>query len=213
METDNGAAFAKLRESAEKYAELLRFFALLVCGTAMGLIFNALSGYEYSSSLLDRARHCFAPPFEGISGFFPVFLAVVQSAGRDIVYVMLLYLFGLTYICRQCCSVFLTLCGASVGVSAGVLATAASEKLIETAHPVACSVCFLLLSCLTALLYVLTSCFAERASVLFRGLSERSPNMVFTARFAVYCLACAASVGAVIIMRAVYLFAIHMLTL
>ena len=36
METDNGAAFAKLRESAEKYAELLRFFALLVCGTAMG---------------------------------------------------------------------------------------------------------------------------------------------------------------------------------
>ena len=204
METDNGAAFAKLRESAEKYAELLRFFALLVCGTAMGLIFNALSGYEYSSSLLDRARHCFAPPFEGISGFFPVFLAVVQSAGRDIVYVMLLYLFGLTYICRQCCSVFLMLCGASVGIS---------EKLIETAHPVACSVCFLLLSCLTALLYVLTSCFAERASVLFRGLSERSPNMVFTARFAVYCLACAASVGAVIIMRAVYLFAIHMLTL
>ena len=146
METDNGAAFAKLRESAEKYAELLRFFALLVCGTAMGLIFNALSGYEYSSSLLDRARHCFAPPFEGISGFFPVFLAVVQSAGRDIVYVMLLYLFGLTYICRQCCSVFLMLCGASVGISAGVLATAASEKLIETAHPVACSVCFLLLS-------------------------------------------------------------------
>lgn len=213
MDTDNGAAFAKLRESAEKYAELLRFFALLVCGTAMGLIFNALSGYEYSSSLLDRAMHCFAPPFEGISGFFPVFLAVVQSAGRDIVYVMLLYLFGLTYICRQCCSVFLMLCGASVGISAGVLATAASEKLIETAHPVDCSVCFLLLSCLTALLYVLTSCFAERASVLFRGLSERSPNMVFTARFAVYCLACAASVGAVIIMRAVYLFAIHMLTL
>ena len=90
METDNGAAFAKLRESAEKHAELLRFFALLVCGTAMGLIFNALSGYEYSTSLLDRARHCFAPPFEGISGFFSVFLAVVRSAGREIVYVMLL---------------------------------------------------------------------------------------------------------------------------
>lgn len=29
METDNGAAFAKLRESAEKYAELLRFLHCL----------------------------------------------------------------------------------------------------------------------------------------------------------------------------------------
>lgn len=83
METDNGAAFAKLRESAEKYAELLRFFALLVCGTAMGLIFNALSGYEYSSSLLDRARHCFAPP-KGYPAFSRCFLRWYRAQGETL---------------------------------------------------------------------------------------------------------------------------------
>ncbi len=212
MEESGGSEISKLQKIVEKHAQLLRFFALLVSGMALGLIFNALCGYEYSDSLLEHVRHCFSPPFDGGKGFFYVFGAIIHSAQVDIAAALLIYLFGLTYICRQGCSSLLVLRGVGLGISAGVLAAAAADKIIETAHPIACSVCFLGVSCAVSVLMVLSSCFAQRASVLFRGLSERSPNMIFTVRFAVYALACAATVGAVILVRALYLILIYLFT-
>ena len=51
---------AKFQKNAQKHAELLRFFALLISGTAIGLIFNAICGYEYSQALVERVRLCFS---------------------------------------------------------------------------------------------------------------------------------------------------------
>ena len=208
MEESVNTGAAKLHTLFEKHTQLLRFFALLISGIALGLIFNAICRYQYSSSLLDRVRNCFAPPFDGADSPISVFRVILSSSGVDIVLILLIYLFGLTYICRQGCSAILIL----RGVALGVLASSAASKIIETEHPVVCSVCFLGAFCAVSVLFVLVSCFAQRASVLFRGLSERSSNMIFTARFAAYALACAASVGAVILLKAIYLLLIYLFT-
>ena len=212
MEESVNTGAAKLHTLFEKHTQRLRFFALLISGIALGLIFNAICRYQYSSSLLDRVRNCFAPPFDGADSPISVFRVILSSSGVDIVLILLIYLFGLTYICRQGCSAILILRGVALGVSVGVLASSAASKIIETEHPVVCSVCFLGAFCAVSVLFVLVSCFAQRASVLFRGLSERSSNMIFTARFAAYALACAASVGAVILLKAIYLLLIYLFT-
>lgn len=204
---------AKFQKNTQKHAELLRFFALLISGTAIGLIFNAICGYEYSQALVERVRLCFSPPFDGVSGFFGIFGVVTDAAGTDMILTLLVCLFGLTYITRQGCSLLLMLRGVFLGLSAGILAVSAAGGVIDTPHPALCSVLNLLFASVTSVILVFLSCFAGRASTLFRGLSDRSPNMIFTARFGTYCLAFAAAIGAEIILKAIYLLFIYLLTL
>lgn len=211
MGTDVGK-ISKIKKTAAEHAELIRFFALLISGVAIGLIFNAVCGYEYSFSLTEHVRFCFTPPFDGVSGFFGIFGTVIYAAGTDIVLVLLVFLFGLTYICRQSCSLLIILRGVFLGLSTGILAVSASGGTLECPHPVICSFVYILHSAVISLLLVFLSHFAERASTLFRGLSERTSNMIFTARFGAYFIAAAASSGAVIILRSLYLILIHMLT-
>lgn len=212
MEND-AKKISKIKKTAEEHFELIRFFALLISGAAIGLIFNALCGYEYSFSLIERVRYCFSPPFEGAVGFFGVFGRIISSAGLDVILILLVYLFGVTYICRQSCSALVILRGVFLGLATGILAVSASGGVINAAHPVLCSVLYLLHSAITSMILIFVCCFACRASTLFRGLSERTSNMVFTARFGAYLLAAAATSGAMIILEALYMTLIHLLTI
>lgn len=198
---------------ASEHSSAVRAFAVLVAGTAIGLIFNAVCGYEYSDALIARASESFFPPFEGVAGFFDVLRCVSKAAKIDVLLFMLIALFGVSYICRQGCTLLIMARGVGLGVSVGVLATLAAGGMLKTKHGGACAVTYLLFSSLLSVVLVFFSSFAERASSVFHSLAERETGVIFTAKFGAYLVVCIAAEGAVLITRAVYMLAIHILTL
>lgn len=200
---------SEIRENAAKYADAIRYLAMLVCGTAMGLIFNVMCGYEYSTSLSEYIRYCFLPPFENVHGFFEVLKIILKASRTDALLLLLVFMFGVTYICHQGCNAILILRGFALGISTGALATAAAAQAINVKHPLLSSAIFLLTYCAISILSVLAACLASRAAVVFRGLSERVPNLIFTARFGIYLLSFAAAEGLAVILKTVYLVFIH----
>lgn len=209
----HGEIRSGIERVAGEHSASIRAFAVLVAGVAIGLIFNAVCGYEYSAALVERAAGSFYPPFEGVAGFFDVLMRVADASSVDAVLFLLSAMFGVSYICRQGCTLLIMARGVGLGVSVGVLATLAAAGMLKTKHGGACAVVYLLFSSVITVLLVFFSSFAERASGVFRGLSERDSGVIFTARFGAYLVVCIATEGAVLILRAVYLLFIHILTL
>lgn len=209
----NGNIRSEIEHMAGEHSAAIRAFALLVAGTAIGLIFNAVCGYEYSAALIGRAKEMFRRPFEGTSGVFDVLKCVTEASAVDVVLFLLVALFGVSYICRQGCTLLIMARGVGLGVSVGVLATLAAGDVFETKHGGACAVAYFLFSSLLSVMLVFFSVFAERASVVFHSLFEMNSGGVFTARFGTYLIICIAAEGAVLITKAIYLLVIHLLTM
>lgn len=210
---ERGEVLYGIDRTAGEHSAAIRAFAVLVTGVAIGLIFNAVCGYEYSAALVERAAGCFYPPFEGAGGFFDVLMRVADASAVDAVLFLLVAMFGVSYICHQGCMLILMARGVGLGVSVGVLATLAAAGMLRTKHGGTCAVVYLLFSSVISVLLVFFSSFAERASCVFRSLSERDTGIIFTARFGAYLVVCIAAEGAVLMIRAVYLLLIHILTL
>lgn len=177
-------SFIKDHPLFNKYYDVLRYLCLTVCGFAIALIFNALKGYSFSEKTLKIAGELLVSPLSSGKNGYGILGDLISGTHTDLIFVSIIFISGLTYICDTVISCSLMARGFILGIRTGVFATGASGFFrIFCQHPAASAVIVIIFYTLTTLTLILFSSITVRGTQRFRSVPTRERTIILSKNF------------------------------
>ncbi len=180
---------------------------LLLCGAGLGigLIFNAIVGYDADIAVFRAASRKLTCPISG-GDAFTVLGSLLRFALPEIAYFIFTSLFALTFVCKGFMSASTLTCGFSLGVHIGFYAVGVANSRFSalSRHPVVASIFATVTLSITALLAVLFAAMADANTPHWLSLVSSGRNVVFSKRFFSYLTAALSFFGCAVTVKFIF---------
>lgn len=193
METVNKAEkiWSDVRKAVffSKYFDIFRYLSLTICGFAVGSIYNAVTGYDFSDRAILKAEQFLVSPFSktGNNNAFSVISGIVSAGSADGICLLLIALAGLSVICDLLICVTLMSRGLNLAILTGIFAENSAAFAGITSHPSAASAVVLLFYTLNTVALIVFSAITLRGTAPFRQTLKKEVDVVFSRRFVSMC--------------------------
>lgn len=193
MDTVNqaGKFCSDVRKSVffSKYFDVFRYLSLTICGFAVGSIYNAVTGYDFSNRAILKAAQYFESPFSksGDRDAFSVISGIVFGGSADGICLLLIALAGLSVVCDLLICVTLMSRGLNLALLTGIFAENNATFAGIISHPSAASAVVLLFYTLNTAALIAFSAITLRGTAPFRQTIKKERDVIFSRRFVSMC--------------------------
>lgn len=167
-----------------RYHDFFRYTALTICGFAVGLIFDAAKNYSFSQNVIEKVGKTLVSPLSAGKDAYTIMGDLVYGADSDLIYILVIIISGLSFVCDTVLSSVMLVRGFSLGMRTGVYAVSASSLCSEyCSHPTASAVTVMVFCTIDTVILIFLSSVILRGTETFRlsPVSERS--VIFSKNF------------------------------